>query len=450
MPILLRRVIFGIFVVLFLLVGFLIIFYGSGYQYHFQKNRIEKTGQLSLVTIPKDAHVTINNTIPLQWWEWLLGKTEVTTPSRVAYLLSGQYRVHIQKKGYESWNGTVYIEAGRTTVLDSISLLPELRGKSVLIRDDIEGFEILPKSLLVITPQELLLFDKEKNSIEPLMILKEPLRDIVISPEKKFALVSTTQKDRVIDLKNSSQVYDIQDGVGRYESLMWDYSDRLIAKNQMGITRMVFAKKIYREQLFRNWIQSISVSEKNIWYQVAHNTQSQVYVVSEGFLKKNGLIADIAKEYVLSQYYHKANPLFQKNQEMFLFDRDVSPPVFIPLGNITYVLSSLQELFYGMNDFEIFEFKKIPNGTFEKNLLTREGTPLVQILHVFPLPYVVFLQANGVVGFIRIGNERGSQRYTLSDIQHVRSIRFDSMRKELYILGIQEGTKGIYKISLIE
>ncbi len=450
MPTFIRRIIFSSFLLSFIVAGFLIVFYGSGYQYHFQKKKIEKTGQVSIISKPKDALVSINDQVPLEWWEWLLGKTTVKTPARIINLLSGEYRIQVKKDGYEPWNGVIHIEAGKTLILDSIILLPQLKAESTYFNEDIRYVELLEKSLLIATSNELILFDQENGSAQTILTLKEPLKKLHLAPNKKNVLVSTGARDFILELKKPYVLRELRGVRGRFEALVWDTQSTIIAKDSMGIIRIAVNSELSYKQLLSKNVLSFSSIGKNVWYQIQEKDHSKLYLYSDALLQKKGFIADIPVAYELSEYFQDSNPIFSKGSEKFLFDRGVNPPQFIPLGNMARIIPSFSDIFYGMNEFEIFEFKKMPKGMLEKNLLTREGTALRDIFTLQPLPYIVFVQDNGYAGLVRVGDTTGNQRYRIPDVVDITLIKFDSSKKELYLVGVRNTKRGLYKIKIIE
>jgi hypothetical protein len=92
----------------------LLLLYTSGYSYSPAKRRIEKTGSLSIESVPRGAEVRING-VP----------RDQNTPLIVSRLLPETYSIEILAKGYIPWKKRLAVESGRTTFAKSISLLPD-------------------------------------------------------------------------------------------------------------------------------------------------------------------------------------------------------------------------------------------------------------------------------------------------------------------------------------
>ena len=87
MPLLFRRILFSIFVLLFAVSAAALLFYANGYRYHTGKRIVEKTGKLIVETEPRGARVLFNGR------EVALSRTPLTLSS----ILSGEYEVTIEK-----------------------------------------------------------------------------------------------------------------------------------------------------------------------------------------------------------------------------------------------------------------------------------------------------------------------------------------------------------------
>lgn len=111
MPLALRRIIFYVSTVIFLVTAPLIIGYTAGYRYHFKQHRIVRTGGLFVATDPKDATIEINNTLRNE-----------TSPASILNLTPGDYLVRVTKDGYWPWEKRLPVESERMTFASAIVL----------------------------------------------------------------------------------------------------------------------------------------------------------------------------------------------------------------------------------------------------------------------------------------------------------------------------------------
>jgi hypothetical protein len=116
-----RRVIFYIFILVFVISAPLIIFYTLGYRYNFEKNKIQKTGIFVFNSKPEKSSVFLNGNI-----------REEKTPARIINLLPVDYLVKIEKDGYYSWQKNLTIQAGLTTFAENIFLFEKNQPQKIL------------------------------------------------------------------------------------------------------------------------------------------------------------------------------------------------------------------------------------------------------------------------------------------------------------------------------
>lgn len=137
MSLALRRIIFYISTIVFLVTAPLIIGYTAGYRYHFKQRRIVKTGGLFIATDPKDALIDVNGV-----------RRRETTPASILNLTPGDYRVRVTKDGYWPWEKRLPVESERLTFANSILLLKNERANLVAL-GDISHAAIAPRDNVV-------------------------------------------------------------------------------------------------------------------------------------------------------------------------------------------------------------------------------------------------------------------------------------------------------------
>ena len=113
MLLLIRKLTFYFFLILYFLVTPYVILYALGYNFSPTRVHLVKTGLVSIVTAPRSATVTIRGR-----------KFSERTPTAVRDLLPGRYPVRIQRKGYEPWEKEIEILPEKATRLDPVILLP--------------------------------------------------------------------------------------------------------------------------------------------------------------------------------------------------------------------------------------------------------------------------------------------------------------------------------------
>ncbi len=171
----LRRVVFYVFLVIYLTACPLTILYAFGYTYHPGAERgIVKTGLLYLSTNPPGASI-------------YLGRRRFTkeTPTSLPGLLPGEYPVRLLLKGHTVWEQTLPVEAEKATVVDKILLLPTRLKPHVALWGPFE--QLIPlqgdKRLLLTTGVHLgdvVVYDTRSNLTQPLVPPRSDLHEAKI------------------------------------------------------------------------------------------------------------------------------------------------------------------------------------------------------------------------------------------------------------------------------
>ncbi len=107
-----RRLLYGVFIVVFLFVAPLLILYASGYRYNDRIGIVQKTGAIFVNVTPKDVNIFLNNELV----------EDLGTDLRITQLLPEEYDVRITADGYRDWNRMVTVSPFETTFLTDIQL----------------------------------------------------------------------------------------------------------------------------------------------------------------------------------------------------------------------------------------------------------------------------------------------------------------------------------------
>jgi hypothetical protein len=108
-----RRIIFFIFILIFLIVTPGVLLYATGYSFDWENKQIIKTGSFYFQSLPDSAKILID------------GKEIDKTPSYIARQNPGTYGIQISKEGFTSWQKKLNIQAQLTTEARNIMLIPQ-------------------------------------------------------------------------------------------------------------------------------------------------------------------------------------------------------------------------------------------------------------------------------------------------------------------------------------
>ena len=111
MDIRVRRVLFVIFSLIFLISAPALIFYAFGYRYNFTKGQLVKTGAMFIKSYPKDAGIYLDGKL-----------LKNNTPAQLTHLLPNNYQIKIVKDGYWPWEKNLSVNSQSTTFIENVAL----------------------------------------------------------------------------------------------------------------------------------------------------------------------------------------------------------------------------------------------------------------------------------------------------------------------------------------
>ncbi len=105
-----RRVLYSTFIIAFLILAPVLTLYTAGYRINLKGFRLEKTGVLSVQSVPRNATVYLDDV------------ADGTTPRRFSALLPGEYQLRVEAPDFYTWEKTVTVKSNLTTFNHDIVL----------------------------------------------------------------------------------------------------------------------------------------------------------------------------------------------------------------------------------------------------------------------------------------------------------------------------------------
>jgi len=184
-----KNALFWICLILFLIATPAILFYCLGYRIDFLGEGIVKTGALYLKTAPKQAQISLDDKIK-QKTDFFFGTALIEN------LLPQDYRIKIEKQGYQAWEKTLSIEEGQATEAKNITLVPEKLDLEVL-NQNVVDFWFSPNNQKIILKEKtfdeqgiekgwnLKLFDAENKIKAPIFEASERKESLLSFPSEQ-------------------------------------------------------------------------------------------------------------------------------------------------------------------------------------------------------------------------------------------------------------------------
>lgn len=109
-----RRILYSVFIALFVVVGAVLLFHIQGFRYDFQTGTVERTGAIDIVSVPTGATVRLN------------GKAVTkATPVTIQSLVPADYEVTITSVGTQPWQKILPVKPSLVTFTGQVRLWPQ-------------------------------------------------------------------------------------------------------------------------------------------------------------------------------------------------------------------------------------------------------------------------------------------------------------------------------------
>jgi len=205
-----RRILFYIFLFVFLALVPLIIFFSRGYAFDFDKKIIVQTGGIYLKSIPEKAEIYIDDK--------LKGKTN----KFVKRLIPKIYEVKVIKDGYHVWEKTLTVKRGIVTKADSIFLISNNPKIILNTEKRIDSFSILPNKKQIAYLSSNLFYIKDISGDDKIITtfkLNLPIKwtwsqdnkHVILESDNQYYFLNTEDPKVLINLsaliQNKSEYY---------------------------------------------------------------------------------------------------------------------------------------------------------------------------------------------------------------------------------------------------
>lgn len=194
--IILRKILFYIFLSLYLVLCPLIVLYALGYIFTPKAEEgFAKTGLIHFETVPRRASILIGNK-----------RYADETPATIRNLLAGKYNVKILRAGYQPWEHKVTIEPGKAIVFDKILLVPKKLYPKTLMAQSFKSFLPVPGTRFLILfktqrLQEMMVFNWKNETSQPFVAANSPFKDftcekIFLNKDSRFLLLEVKKQEK--------------------------------------------------------------------------------------------------------------------------------------------------------------------------------------------------------------------------------------------------------------
>jgi len=241
-----RRILYSIFVALFLIIAPPLILYTAGYRYDFEYRRVVETGSLVVKSVPESASIYLDGEL-----------YSVQTPTIVNTILPGKINLLVAKPGYHKWEKRIEIYPRVTTFEDHIKLYPKTQPEA-LIAGSITSYwwNTKQEKIAYLTEGgELRLFNtlNSKDTLIANVTKERPFADFSWSPHDDQFLFSRIEDGKtayyIIDANTFSNVIALTDVVAEpLTSVVWNPNTKntVYAITKAGLVRIPYLLETVR------------------------------------------------------------------------------------------------------------------------------------------------------------------------------------------------------------
>ncbi|MFA6215174.1 MAG: PEGA domain-containing protein [Patescibacteria group bacterium] len=453
-----RRLIYLSFFAIFFIVTPIAILYTTGYRYNFKKHKIEKTGILYVDSKPKGALVYLN--------DQYVNKT----PSRFTELLPDVYRVRVEKEGYYPWQKNLEVKSNLTTFSKNIILFKKSLPTNIIV-GKINIFNISPS-------QDKLFYSTIDKNNEELKIynLNNKTEFLIKSLDKK-----TYSQIELVGWAPDSNKALLKETIGDFNKFIITDVDNLKTKELFDITKLNFDKVIWDEtnenylyglrktalyqidlvnnsakNIMAGNISDFKASGKNIYYITKLGKESflnKATLLEQKFTFDSKIKLPAFSSFTLqpsSQDYLVL--LDPKNQNLFIItpnafttDEDINNDIVLQDKAKKIIWSKDYKTLLCYTDLEIWTFDLT---TFQKNLITRYGKPIDQLLWYPDNKYAIY-QTQNTIHAIEADYLEAKNDTQLAEMPQLGLIIVDEAGKNLFFVGQAGTVEGIYQLEIL-
>lgn len=439
-----RRLIYIIFIVIFLIAAPAVILYTSGYRYNLAKGRIQKTGILMLSSVPRDAEI------------WLNGKKveKKQTPTRLEYILPGDYEIQFKKAGYHDWQKKLPVYENSTTFAEKVILwkqeqpqvLSTTTASSWLLSPDKRRVALISSTNTL----EILEVGGDLTDFfttgEAGLKIKFPLTDYSqaaildwSADGKKILLTGTAKNNYYLVFDTASR--SLQKISNQFATIKWgETSGRLYGQDQLGFWQIDLATN--QQQLIFKSFQpdDFLIAEGKLYYLLNQTLWERGLSGGRDNVVTSPLRCDSCR--LIKKINNRFVLQGRTDQKLLLVDAGNRANDVTASAKSLYWLSDDSLLFY--NDWEIYIYdlyKKDPE------LITRLGQPIKSAIWHPKGRHLIFA-ADNRINLIELDNRELRNLIDLTDNAETTDMALSRDGKILYFSGKANGAEGIHKLIL--
>ncbi len=440
-----RRFLYTFFILLFLVLGPLLIIYARGYRFDLARQRVVKTGGLSIDSTPRNAQVYLNGTYTEPNWierrfvifKTLFGMRKMggNTPAIFQNLIPDSYQIIVEKPDYHTWTKKIEIYPEQVAFLENIYLfLNQPTSSTIGTWNNIDSAwpsddnRSLAFSYFQNNQWHIALGDLAREQVS--VIYSSPFKPsdcLWNNGSSRLLLTFANRLPILLDLKNNSALTDFT--LQNLKSLTWsvDNPDLLYAASNLSIDSFnaktqTLEPSVDLSALNIKRIYSLAAHDNQLWLlTLSTDNRGQLISVKSNSQAPRVILTDLSEPQNYSfRGWHDDILLLYNNSKSGLLAVNTSPSVS-ESARLTEIFArgwswqgdSPRLLYWDQFELGILTFDlKNEYQPAKQEILSRYSQPLTNAIWFGDYNYVIF-NLNGSLRYLEIDNRNHRNTDTL-------------------------------------
>jgi len=426
-----RRLIYLIFVLLFLITAPLVVLYTSGYRWNHYKNRVEKIGNLVIKTTPKKVLISLNDDL-----------YEKNTPWRFNNLLANTYRVKIYREGFSTWEKNLSVNSGETTFAEHVYLFKENATSSILL-SNINFWTSHDQQQIIIFQKagKLWLLNYQNNQQQLIGDLANSIIDYTWSENNQALLLVTAESYYFWRLSDPNKLSSWPKNTNNQilNCRLWGELNNSVICAQANQIYFFDPFTLTRLETVVSSTNSLLIdffTENNLIYYLENKlSDNNIYLRT----KQTGLDNQVWPNYLLpfSDGYRfirvldrQAVILDQKNLKLYTLSLNKDEDGF---NNYSRIFNDVKKAFFSPQQTLIFydNWEIWHKQGDNISLITRESTPIKEVLWYNSNNHLLIANQNGLE-MIELDNRDKRNRAQLLNNNKIQKARFNKTGTQIF------------------
>ncbi len=434
-----RKILFFIFLAIFIIATPLILLYSAGFQIS-DGFKIQKTGMLVIETKPNGANIFLNKKQYKGFFNGILNKkdTQIKTPSKIKNLKPGEYTVRLELNNYWSWEKRLTIRPGQTTYIEDVEFFKNTSPSNILRKKLNEMIFIDDFNKIIGLDDESItsfLIDKNELVSATSTLISSTSKIIQISPQKNHLLVDNF----VYNTIDNKIELNLIDRTGKDSTnKKWINENEIFFQTNSGINKYNVNDQHIEKILTHENIQDFTYIDGKL-HTITNANNKSALITWEN--KTN----DIYRTIYLPNSTYVFNIYDTSHNILYLIDPfSHIKPLMETIPNLKkYQWVDDEKLIYA-TDFEIWIYD-IKN--FNKTLVTRISQKLNNIIWHSNNNYIIYCTDTSI-NTIELDNREKRNITNLLNFDKIKHTQINKKGDELFFYGENEDDFGIYKLTI--